>query len=116
MNTVGKVGENIAVKYLKRHGCKIIARNFGLKCGEIDIIAKDSKYICFIEVKTRTSDMFMEPFEGVDYVKQKKIQQTAAMWLGLRKQDDSLCRFDVISIMLNENYKALEIEHIKDAF
>lgn len=116
MNKVGKIGEDVAVSYLKRCGYKIIARNFRLRCGEIDIIAKDHDYICFIEVKTRISDMFMEPFEGIDFIKQKKIQQTAAMWLSLQRLDNSLCRFDVIPIILNENHKALEIEHIKDAF
>ncbi len=116
MNKIGVIGEKIAVNYLKKHGYNILARNFKLKCGEIDIIAKDREYICFIEVKTRTSNAFAEPFESVGYKKEEKLFNLAQIWLSIHKADDALCRFDIVSVLLNENFKVKEIKHIKDAF
>ena len=52
----GKLGEDIAVHYLKQNGYVILDRNFECRQGEIDIIALDKKEIVFIEVKTRTSN------------------------------------------------------------
>ncbi len=116
MNKIGRIGEKIAVKYLKKHGYKIIERNFKLKCGEIDIVAKEGEYICFIEVKTRTSNSFAEPYEAVDYKKQKKLYRLAEIWLSMHKLHNALCRFDIVSILLNKNCAICEIKLIKDAF
>ena len=55
----GKYGEEIAVNYLIKNGCKIVEKNYRFsRYGEIDIIALDGSILCFIEVKTRTSDRF----------------------------------------------------------
>lgn len=116
MNKTGILGEKIAIKYLKSRGYKIVQKNFKTKCGEIDIIAKDGECICFIEARTRTSDSFLSPYESVNYFKQKRIIKTAQIWLTKNKFDNSLCRFDVISILFNENYRTYEITLIKDAF
>ncbi len=116
MNKIGHTGEKIAVKYLKKHGYKIIERNFKLKCGEIDIVAKQGECICFIEVKTRTSNSFAEPYEAVDYKKQKKLYRLAEIWLSMHKLHNALCRFDIVSVLLKENCVICEIKLIKDAF
>ena len=62
---LGKTGEEAAVSFLKDNGYKILARNYKTKIGEIDIVAKDKDTFAFIEVKTRHSDRFGEPFESV---------------------------------------------------
>jgi len=116
MNKLGHIGENIAVGYLRKHGYKIIRRNYKLRCGEIDIIAKEGEYICFIEVKTRTSAFFAEPYESVDYRKQKKLCRIAETWLSRHEPPDAPCRFDIISILFNRSIGLKEINHIKDAF
>ena len=116
MNKIGYTGEKIAARYLKKRGYKIITRNFKLKCGEIDIIAQDSECICFIEVKTRSSISFAEPYESVNYAKQKKIKKLAEIWLYMYKPPNTPCRFEIISILFNKSAKLNEIKHIKDAF
>ena len=116
MNKLGVKGEKIAARFLKKQGYKILERNFRIKCGEIDIIAQDGEYICFVEVKTRSSNSFAEPYESVNYMKQKKLQKLAEVWLGTHGSCEALCRFDVVSILLNENCGVQEIQHIKDAF
>jgi len=107
---LGLVGENKACKYLKKHGYKILTRNFSTRFGEIDIIASKDKKIIFIEVKTRKDDAFGCPAEAVTIEKQKKIILVATNYLQKMQKQESECRFDVIEV---ENGK---INHIIDAF
>jgi len=69
----GKRGEDTAVKYLERHGYKMLAANYRCRLGEIDIIAMEGDTIVFIEVKTRGGDAFGEGVESVDARKQRRI-------------------------------------------
>jgi len=112
---LGRKGEEAAVNLLKRRGYKIIEQNYKNKLGEIDIIAKDKKTLCFIEVKTRTNLKFGYPQEAVTATKQKKINKVA---LGYLKQYNLLtipARFDIVSVVSN-NQNKFDIEIIKDAF
>jgi len=114
MKTLGTEGEDLAVRFLKEKGYRIIARNYKTYFGEIDIIAKDGNTIVFIEVKTRTDVSFGYPFEAVHRKKIQKIKKLALLYL--KKQGEELpVRFDVLSIFCLDNGKK-EIEHIKDAF
>ena len=79
-------------------------------------MAKKDEYICFVEVKTRSTDDFGEPREAVDFYKQKKITSVAQYYI-TKQKDDVLCRFDVIEVKYKkENLKITEINHIEDAF
>ena len=106
---IGKNYENIAVNYLKKSGYKIIAQNYRLKIGEIDIIAKDKKTLVFVEVKYRHTKEFGTPAEFVTTQKQNKIVKTALLYLKQNNIDGDF-RFDVVSICGDET------EHIKNAF
>ncbi|QWR78163.1 YraN family protein [Candidatus Magnetomonas plexicatena] len=108
----GKMGETLAVKFLKRSGYKILERNYRNKVGEIDIIAKVGDCIVFVEVKTRLSDAFGYPVEAVNAIKKQKIKGTALLYMKTFKTEP-MVRFDVISIMING--KENQIQHIKDA-
>ena len=66
---IGKIGEKLAVKYLRKQGYKIITTNFYTNRGEIDIVAKDGVEFVFIEVKTRCNENFGKPAEAVTYFK-----------------------------------------------
>lgn len=94
---LGKKGEEIARKFLKKKGYKLLAENYKTPMGEIDIIAKDGKEIVFIEVKTRESLQFGQPFEAVNYIKRKRITKAALSYLK-RFKELPPCRFDVLSI------------------
>jgi putative endonuclease len=114
MKALGIEGEDLAVKFLKEIGYKIVAKNYKTQIGEIDIIARDGDTTVFIEVKTRTNDSFGYPFESVHTGKRRKLRNLALLYL--KKQGKELpVRFDVLSILCTENGKK-EIEHIKDAF
>ena len=71
--TYGKLGEEKAQQFLKQQGYKILAVNYQLRCGEIDIIAQKGKVIIFAEVKTRISDLYGVPAAAVNLKKQQKI-------------------------------------------
>ena len=72
---LGKLGEDVACRFLTLHKYKIMDRNFRSRFGEIDIIAKDNQgdILVFVEVKTRMNDIFGLPEESVIYSKQQKL-------------------------------------------
>ena len=114
---LGRVGEDEAVKFVKKQGYRILQTNFKTKLGEIDIIAEDKKVVAFIEVKTRTTEDFGSPLEAVNYHKQKKIIQVANQFLVNFKVENRECRFDIVAInSSSEDPTSWEIELIKDVF
>ena len=106
-----KEGENIATKYLENLGYTIIERNFMARQGEIDIIAKDKEEYVFIEVKTRSSNLFGEPIEAVNKPKQKHLINTVKYYIYLNQLENEFIRLDVIEVYLKE--KSYKINHIK---
>ena len=108
---IGKIGEELACKYLEDNGYKIVERNFEAKQGEIDIIALDKQEIVFIEVKTRTSKKYGEPAEAVNQTKQKHLIKTIKYYLYIRNLENEFIRIDIIEIYISKNkYK---VNHIK---
>ena len=111
----GKKGEDIAVKFLKRMGYKIIETNYNTKFGEIDIIAKIKGTLSFIEVKTRKNENFGLAKEAVNFKKQEKIRRTGMVYIKNKNiSDDIGISFDIIAIQY-ENGKP-NIELIENAF
>jgi len=99
--TLGLLGENYAVNYLRNHNISILDRNFRFsRFGEIDIIASENEYICFIEVKTRTSNFFGMPSESVNINKQKKIKMLAQIYLKGKGLLGKNIRFDIIEVFV----------------
>lgn len=100
-----------AEEYLINKGYKILERNFRNRSGEIDIIAKDGEYFCFVEVKYRTTNDFGSPLEAVDYRKQNQIRKVAMFYLMKNKLSEwTPCRFDVIG------FEGEKMTHIENAF
>jgi len=113
---IGSLGENISESYLKNLGYRILEKNFRCKCGEIDLIATNNGYICFIEVKTRYGTNFGIPAESVTYSKQHKIHKTAQVYILRKNIIDYDFRFDVMEVILNGYDNDFSINHIEDAF
>ena len=110
---IGKLGEDLATKYLETLGYQIIERNFRCKVGEIDIIAKDKDEVVFIEVKSRKILSYGKPGDAVDRIKRKHIYRAAEYYLLIHNGLDIYTRIDVIEVYLNkEKYR---INHIKKA-
>jgi putative endonuclease len=112
-NDIGKKGEEIALKFLREKGYKILETNWRLGRNEIDIIAMDGKVIVVAEVKTRQSNQFGEPEIAVTREKQKALVRSANAYVRLKHLDVET-RFDIISIILEKDTE--KINHISDAF
>ena len=105
---LGKLGEKIAIDYLKQNGINILIKNFRYRKEEIDVIAKDKNEIVFIEVKARSTLKYGMPIEAVDKRKMQHILNTARYYLYINKLEDCYIRFDVIEI-----YKVEEKYYVK---
>lgn len=114
--SLGTSGEEHACAFLKKKGCKILEKNFRAGHGEIDIIARLGKIVLFVEVKTRASAEFAQPWESVGYRKRKHLKTAAKMYVQQQPRKDEEYRFDVVSITMKEGSASAEIEWIQNAF
>lgn len=112
--SLGSRGEDAAALYLKRHGYRIVERNFRVPAGEIDIVAGQGDILVFAEVKTRRSDSCGVPAQAVNYYKQQKIIKTAKWFLRQRHLEECPCRFDVLEVYAHGD--TCHIRHIIGAF
>ncbi len=112
---LGAQGEDLATDYLKTKAFKILVRNYRQKTGEIDIIARDGECLVFIEVKTRTSLRFGQPYEAVTPKKQAQINRVALDYITRNKLHNQPMRFDVVSVLIQKNEKA-DINHLPSCF
>ncbi len=110
---LGDKGEGLAAGFLIEKGYKILTKNFRTRIGEIDIIAREKNTLVFVEVKTRESLEYGQPFESVNLRKRRKIANVALLYLQ-KLREVPACRFDVVSVYY-ENGRA-EFELIRDAF
>lgn len=114
--SLGDWGESKAAEYLKKHGCRIVERNFSCRLGEIDIIASNREYIIFVEVKLRKNADFGEAKEFVTAAKQRKIITTAQIWLE-NNETELQPRFDVAEIYAPDGENgSYTLNYIEDAF
>lgn len=113
IQSFGRHGEDVAVDYLKGKGYLLLHRNYRTPLGEADIIARDNDAVVFVEVKTRTSTAFGQPFEAVNSRKQEKLKKIALYYLK-HNNIQAQVRFDVISIISGNGKE--EINHIVEAF
>jgi len=112
--SLGRLCEDEAARFLKREGYRILERNYRSVFGEIDIVAKESGYIVFIEVKSRSYPLFGPPHLRINRKKKKNIVNTAHSYLKKRGLEAADCRIDVVSICLDKEEGRVEL--IKDAF
>ncbi|MBN4048669.1 YraN family protein, partial [bacterium AH-315-N22] len=98
-----------------KKGLTIRVRNYRKKTGEIDIIAQDGQCLVFIEVKTRKSLRFGQPYESVTLTKQAQISRVALDYITRNKLHDQPIRFDVISILLQSGGDT-DINHLPNCF
>lgn len=114
MKSGGK-GEILAAGFLKKKGYQVVRMNYRTPIGEIDIIATEGDTLVFVEVKSRESIEYGEPFESVNRKKRRKIVNVALLYLkGLKRKELPPCRFDVVSIRYEDDSPRFDL--IKDAF
>lgn len=113
-STIGREGEALAAAYLKKKGYRIIEQNYRCQLGEIDIVAVDRKTLCFVEVKTRSSDDYDRPQVAVHKQKQHKLSRVALWFLKEKRLENVSARFDVVAVRRRGDLN--EVEHFENAF
>jgi len=98
----GRRGERIACRYLLKQGFDILARRYCTRSGELDIVALEQDTLVFIEVKTRSSSEYGEPWEFVDWQKQQILQRTAEEFIADYDLGQYAYRFDIVSVLGKE--------------
>jgi putative endonuclease len=103
---LGKSGEDLACDELLRRGYAIVDRRYRTRAGEIDVVARDGSALVFVEVKTRRSTRCGIPVEAVTLRKRRQIVLMASDYLARRRPRARSCRFDVVSITIDDNGRA----------
>jgi putative endonuclease len=111
----GDRGEALAVDLLERAGYEILERNVSCRHGEIDIIAVKDTVHCFVEVRSRATDIWGVPAESVIFAKQRKVVKASIWWLQRQRLLERVpVRFDVVSVVGRGS--DARVEHIPGAF
>lgn len=109
----GNYGESLACIFLKKNGYKILERNYRIRGGEIDIVAKEGGALVFVEVKTRYSHEFGLPEESMTPWKIKALLKTAQFYIGKINWGEKEYRLDFVSVDFTASDKP-EIKLIKN--
>jgi putative endonuclease len=110
---VGKIGENLAKKFLEDKGYKIIEQNYKTKYAEIDLVAQDKKCLVFVEVRTKIGENFGSPEETINKKKMRKIQGNAIAYSAFKKWDGPF-RLDAICIVLKPDHSITRLNHYEN--
>lgn len=111
---LGRKGERAAVRYLRRAGFRILARNVRIGRYEIDIIARDGEVTVLVEVRTRGAADAVRPEETVGPVKQRHLRTATRMYMAREADPERNYRIDMVSVVAQERGKP-EITHYRDA-
>jgi putative endonuclease len=113
---LGRWGERRCEKFLKSKGLRKLARNFSCKAGEIDLVMVDADgSIVFVEVRTRTDEIFGTAESSVTTAKRAKLARTARYFLATHNIENRPFRFDVVTIILGQKGRP-QINHYESAF
>ncbi len=106
--TRGREAEAIAARHLERHGLRVVARNFRIRGGEIDLICRDGATLVFVEVRLRRDGNFGGAAASITAAKRRRIVLAARHYLAGRSAGD--CRFDCVLL------DGERLEWLRDAF
>ena len=113
--TLGQRGEDLAARYLRRQGWKILARNLHIGRYELDIVVRQGDTVAFVEVKTRRDDAFADPDVNVTREKQMHIRKAARQYIADHYDPDTFYRYDIVNVILPDRGKP-RITHLDNAF
>ena len=116
-HALGRRGERLAARHLRRAGYRILYRNFRARGGgEVDLVCRDrnTNELVFAEVKTRSSRDFGDPARAVDSAKQQLIARGALAWLRMLDNPEIRFRFDIVEVVISESESSVNI--IQTAF
>lgn len=113
---LGDRGEQLAAGFLAERGWVIVSRNYRIGHREIDLVARRSEVVAFVEVKTRGGLGYGHPLEAITRKKRQEIQTVAAAWIEAHGRPGDVYRFDAVAILLPSGGGDPAIEHVEDAW
>lgn len=113
---LGKLGEKIAEKYLRKKRYKILTQNFKRKWGELDLVAKKKRNIIFFEVKTISAREGFAPEDEIGWKKKKQLIKMSQIYLSENKIPfDSPWQIDIIAVEISPDFKKAKVRHFPNA-
>lgn len=110
----GNQGEDLAVEFLEKKNYQILERNFRIRGGEVDIVARDQECLVFIEVKMRNSHEFGLPEEAITPQKIHLLKRTALFYCTQHKWNNRPYRIDALAIDASNSFFGPVISHFKN--
>jgi putative endonuclease len=112
---MGRMGERLACRFLMKQGFDILARRYQARRGEIDLVALEGGVLVCVEVKTRASRTFGDPWEFVDWRKQQSLRFALEEFVARYDLGQYAYRFDVVSVVA-PGTRRQEITLFRNAF
>ena len=109
----GRRGEDVALAWLQERGFRLLDRNWRSQHKELDLVMESAERVHFVEVKTMTAPLLIQPFEKVDAVKQGRLVAAASHYIAVRRVQKEV-QFDVVSVVFDG--EQTEVEYIPEAF
>lgn len=113
-NDVGKIGESLALAFLKNKGFKLVESHFTSHWGEIDLIVQKQEKLVFVEVKTRVGDRFGLPHEAVHFYKLRGLKRAIQYYLLKHDSKKYKLAVDVVGIILKDDLTVKSIKHYEN--
>ena len=109
---LGRFGETYAARHLVRQGLVLLDRNWRCEAGEIDLVLRDGRVLVVCEVKTRSSEAFGSPLEGVTERKAARLRRLAARWLAEHDLRPPHVRIDLVGVLMPAGGSPV-VEHVR---
>ena len=109
------MGEELAARFLKDKGYRILASNYRSTYGEVDIISQDGGVLAFIEVRTRRSRQFGAAEESLTFAKRKHLVATCQDYLQRHAKGEAEWRIDLVCVYLDRAENVDRINHLRHA-
>lgn len=110
----GRRGEAVAASFLRRRGFRILARNFRLVGGELDLICRKGAILVFVEVRARANLAFGHPVESITAAKRRHLVRAGLVYLKKMHWEERPFRFDLVAILWDERGRPKEIIHLEN--
>jgi putative endonuclease len=111
---LGKIGEAIAARWLRRHGWRVVAERFRSGHRDLDLVVERDGTVAFVEVKTRHRTAFSDPVEAVSWRKRRELIRSAMIWADRFGPPGAAYRFDVVGVIVAQT--GARIRHVENAF
>jgi putative endonuclease len=111
---LGRTGEAIAAKWLRKRGWRVVAERFRSGRRDLDLIVERDGTVAFVEVKTRKGTLFGDPVEAVSWRKRRELIRSAMVWADRFGPPGAAYRFDVVGVIVVG--RDARVRHVENAF